>query len=169
MKLINYVSSIFLILLLATNIQASDKNIVEVAVSSDNFKTLTTALTEAGLVDALKGDGPFTVFAPTDEAFAKLPSGALNKLLKDKEALKEVLLYHVVKGKVMSGDVVKISEAETLSGQKFNIKTNDEGVVINKSKVIKTDISASNGVIHVIDTVLLPPTADSQKTSKSAY
>ncbi|MDZ7764059.1 MAG: fasciclin domain-containing protein [Melioribacteraceae bacterium] len=169
MKTTRIFSSFLLILILAININASDKNIVETAVAADDFNTLATALTEAGLLDALQAEGPFTVFAPTDAAFAKLPEGALESLLKDKEALTQVLLYHVVKGKVMASDVVNLSEAETLSGKKVNIKVSDSGVLLNDSKVTTTDIQASNGVIHVIDTVLLPPSENKQATSKKAY
>lgn len=169
MKTTRIFSSFLLILILAININASDKNIVETAVTADDFNTLATALTEAGLLDALQAEGPFTVFAPTDAAFAKLPEGTLESLLKDKEALTQVLLYHVVKGKVMASDVVNLSEAETLSGKKVNIKVSDSGVLLNDSKVTTTDIQASNGVIHVIDTVLLPPSENKQATSKKAY
>jgi uncharacterized surface protein with fasciclin (FAS1) repeats len=119
------------------------------------FKTLTAAIEAAGLDEVLTEKGPFTVFAPTDEAFAKLPEGTVEALLKDKEALKEVLLYHVVSGEVMASDVVKLKKAEMLNGQNVKINTK-EGVKINDAKVIKTDIKAKNGVIHVIDTVLIP-------------
>lgn len=169
MKSIKYIFTIMLALAFSLSLKASDKNIVEVAVEAGNFTTLATALTEAGLVDALKGDGPFTVFAPTDEAFANLPEGTLESLLKDKEALKQVLLYHVVNGKVNASDVVKIDEAETLSGKNVNVKVNDSGVMLNNVNVVKTDIQASNGVIHVIDAVLLPPADKEQKTSKTSY
>lgn len=140
--------------------EAASKNIVETAQAAGSFKTLLTAATEAGLVEALTAkDANLTVFAPTDEAFAKLPEGALEGLLKDKEALKSVLLYHVVKGKVKAEDVVGLDgkKVETLSGKKVNVKVKDGVVMLNKSKVVKTDIMASNGVIHVIDTVLMPP------------
>ena len=133
----------------------ADKDIVDVAVSAGSFDTLATALTEAGLVDTLKGKGPFTVFAPTDEAFAKIPEADLKALLADKEALTRVLTYHVVPGKVMAADVVKLTSAETVQGQSFTISTED-GVMVDGAKVVKTDIPASNGVIHVIDTVLMP-------------
>ncbi len=167
MKTIKILFTMMLALSFALSVKASDKNIVEVAVEAGNFNTLATALTEADLVDALKGDGPFTVFAPTDEAFAKLPEGALEGLLNDKEALKQVLLYHVVEGNVMASDVVKIDEASTLSGKNVNVKVDDNGVMLNNSKVVTTDIKASNGVIHVIDTVLLPPSEE--KEAKSSY
>ena len=133
------------------------KDIVETALDAGTFNTLATALTEAGLVDALKGDGPFTVFAPNDEAFKKLPKGTLESLLKDKEALKKILLYHVVSGNVSAKDVVKLSKATTLSGQDVKIKVTGKTVKINNSKVIAADVKAKNGVIHVIDTVLIPP------------
>ena len=138
--------------------KAVENDIVQTAISAGNFTTLATALTEAGLVDALKGKGPFTVFAPTDDAFKKLPKGALDNLLKDKEALKNVLLYHVVSGNVASTDVVKLDKATTLNGSDVKIKTVDGKVMINDSKVTAADVKASNGIIHVIDTVLLPPT-----------
>ena len=137
---------------------SSKNDIVQTAIKAGNFTTLTTALTEAGLVDALKGDGPFTLFAPTDEAFKNLPDGALEGLLKDKEALKNVLLYHVVSGKVSSKEVVDLNKATTLNGSDLNIKTNNGKVMINDADVIGADVMASNGIIHVIDKVLLPPT-----------
>lgn len=135
---------------------AAKKNIVTVAVEAGSFTTLAKALGAAGLVDALQGDGPFTVFAPTDEAFAKLPKGTLESLLKDKEALKEVLLYHVVKGSVDSKAVTTLSSATTLSGADVHIAVVNGSVMINSSKVTSADVMASNGVIHVIDQVLIP-------------
>jgi uncharacterized surface protein with fasciclin (FAS1) repeats len=132
-----------------------EKDIVETAVSAGQFKTLAKALTEAGLVEALKGKGPFTVFAPTDEAFAKLPKGTIEKLLADKEKLQNVLKYHVVAGQVTAKDVAGLKSAETLCGQEIRIDTS-KGVKINNAKVVKADIMCSNGVIHVIDTVLIP-------------
>ncbi len=132
------------------------KDIVDTAVAAGSFKTLVTAVKEAGLVEALKGKGPLTVFAPTDEAFAKLPKGTLEGLLADKEKLAAVLKYHVVAGKVMAADVVKIEEAKSLQGSTISINAKN-GVVLNGSaKVVKADIECSNGVIHVIDTVILP-------------
>jgi uncharacterized surface protein with fasciclin (FAS1) repeats len=104
----------------------------------------------------MKGEGPFTLFAPTDDAFEKLPEGTIESLLKDKEALKAILLYHVVSGKVTSEKVVELDKAETINGKVINIKVKDDSVVINKSKVITADVMASNGVIHIIDTVLIP-------------
>jgi len=130
------------------------KDIVDTAVSAGNFKTLVTALKAADLVKTLKGKGPFTVFAPTDEAFAKIPKADLDALLANKEKLTAVLTYHVVPGKVMAKDV-KAGDVVTVNGKTIKITT-DGGVVVNTSKVTATDIKASNGVIHVIDTVLMP-------------
>jgi uncharacterized surface protein with fasciclin (FAS1) repeats len=130
-------------------------DLVDTAVSAGTFNTLAKALTEAGLIETLKGQGPFTVFAPTDDAFAKLPPGTLEALLKDKAKLQALLTYHVVPGKVMAADVVKLSTAKTVQGQDLRISTRD-GVKVNQAKVVKTDIVASNGVIHVIDAVVLP-------------
>lgn len=135
--------------------KAKGKTVVDTAIAAGNFKTLVTALQAADLVDTLNGKGPFTVFAPTDEAFAKLSPGALDGLLKDKQKLQAVLTYHVVSGKVMAADVVKLKDAKTVNGQTVMIDTKD-GVKVNDAKVVKTDIDASNGVIHVIDTVLMP-------------
>jgi uncharacterized surface protein with fasciclin (FAS1) repeats len=135
-------------------------DIVDVATSAGSFKTLLTAATAAGLVDTLKGDGPFTVFAPTDDAFAKLPAGTVEGLLKDPEALKKILLYHVVAGKVGSDQVVGMTSADTVNGAPIKISVKDGSVYLNDTvKVVTTDIPASNGVIHVIDGVLLPPTS----------
>ncbi len=136
------------------------KDIIETAVSAGSFNTLVAAVKAAGLVDTLKGDGPFTVFAPTDEAFAKLPAGTLENLLKpeNKDQLAAILTYHVVAGKVKAKDVVKLAQAKTVQGNDVDIMTKDSGVVLNgNSNVIQTDIKTSNGVIHVIDTVMLPP------------
>jgi uncharacterized surface protein with fasciclin (FAS1) repeats len=131
-------------------------DIVDTAVAAGSFKTLVTAIKAAGLVDTLKGAGPFTVFAPTDEAFAKLPPGTLDALLKDKAKLTAILTYHVVPGKVMAADVVKLNSAKTVQGQSLSIDASHGGVQVGQAKVIKADVPASNGVIHVIDTVLLP-------------
>ncbi len=137
-------------------VDKSGKDIVQVAKAAGSFNTLLAALKAADLAKTLKGKGPFTVFAPTDEAFAKLPAGALDGLLKDPQALKSVLLYHVVSGKVLAKDVVTLTEATTVNGQAVGINS-ASGVVLNgSSNVIKTDVLASNGVIHVIDTVLMP-------------
>jgi uncharacterized surface protein with fasciclin (FAS1) repeats len=134
------------------------KDIVDTAVSAGSFKTLTTALAAAGLVETLKGKGPFTVFAPTDEAFAKLPAGTLESLLKpaNKQKLTAILTYHVVAGNVKAADVVKLSSAKTLNGKLITIKTAGGKVLINGATVVKADIAATNGTIHVIDTVLMP-------------
>ena len=137
---------------------AHSKDIIDVAVGAGQFNTLAAALTAAGLVDTLKGDGPFTVFAPTDDAFAKLPEGTVEDLLKPEnlDKLTAILTYHVVSGKVMAADVVKLTEAKTVNGSSVAIKVMDDGVKVDSANVIKTDISASNGVIHVIDSVIIP-------------
>jgi uncharacterized surface protein with fasciclin (FAS1) repeats len=134
------------------------KDIVDVAAANGSFNTLVAAVKAGGLVKTLKGDGPFTVFAPTDEAFAKLPEGTLEMLLKpeNKDKLVEILTYHVVSGKVMSTDVVKVTSAPTIQGKMLMVKVIDGNVMINKAKIIMADVKASNGVIHVIDTVLIP-------------
>jgi uncharacterized surface protein with fasciclin (FAS1) repeats len=131
-------------------------NIVETAVSAGSFKTLVTAVQAAGLEETLKGKGPFTVFAPTDEAFAKLPKGTVEGLLQDKTKLAQVLTYHVVAGKVMAGDVIKLDSATTVQGQSVQFGRNNGSVTVDKANVVKTDIACSNGVIHVIDAVILP-------------
>jgi uncharacterized surface protein with fasciclin (FAS1) repeats len=145
----------FALTLASTTASAAD--IVETAVAA-KFNTLAAALKAAGLVDTLKGPGPFTVFAPTDEAFAKLPPGTLETLLKpeNKAKLRSILLYHVVAGKVTAQDVVKLDSATTVEGQSVAIQTMNGHVMVNHAHVTKTDIAASNGVIHVIDSVLLP-------------
>ena len=130
-------------------------DIVDTAVAAGQFQTLVTAVKAAGLVETLKGDGPFTVFAPTDEAFAKLPAGTIEALLQDKAKLTAILTYHVVAGKVMAADVVKLTSAKTVQGQSVTIDTTS-GVKIDGANVVKADIETSNGVIHVIDTVILP-------------
>jgi len=137
--------------------QASAADLVDTAVAGQ-FNTLVAAVKAAGLVDALKGPGPFTVFAPTDSPFAKLPPGTLENLLKpeNKEQLRKILTYHLVAGEVMAKDVVKLQSAKTLEGESLKIHAGDGGVLVNNAHVTKTDIAASNGVIHVIDTVLLP-------------
>ncbi|MFZ1291127.1 MAG: fasciclin domain-containing protein [Melioribacteraceae bacterium] len=132
------------------------KDIISIALEAGSFKTLATALTEANLVETLQGDGPFTVFAPTDEAFAKLPEGTVEGLLKDKDALTKILLYHVVSGNVTSSEVIKLNSATTLAKSDVKIKVEDGKVFINNSQVTTADIIASNGVIHIIDTVLIP-------------
>jgi len=135
-----------------------EPDVIDVALEADDFNTLATALTEAELISTLKGDGPFTVFAPTDAAFAALPEGVLDGLLADKEQLTDVLLYHVVSGKVMAEDVLEMDGAmvETVLGEDIEISIKDGMVYINDAQVTTTDIEASNGVIHVIDTVLVP-------------
>ncbi len=130
-------------------------DIVDTAIEAGNFNTLVEAVKAAGLVDTLKGDGPFTVFAPTDDAFAKIPTEQLNALLADKEQLGKVLTYHVVPGKVMASDVVALTSATTVEGSEISIAAADS-VMVNDAKVVMTDIETSNGVIHVIDTVILP-------------
>jgi uncharacterized surface protein with fasciclin (FAS1) repeats len=132
-------------------------DIVDIAVADENFSTLVAAVKAAGLVDTLKSEGPFTVFAPTNAAFAKLPAGTVEALLKDAEALKNILLYHVVPAKVPASVAVTLTEAKMANGNLVDIEKAEDGLFINDSKVIKTDIEAKNGVIHVIDTVLLSP------------
>ncbi len=134
---------------------AASVDIVDTAVAAGSFKTLAAALQAAGLVETLKGAGPFTVFAPTDEAFAKLPEGTVEALLKDKEKLTKVLTYHVVPGRLLAADVVKAKEAKTAAGLVAPIDATD-GVKVAGAKVVKTDILCANGVIHVIDSVMLP-------------
>lgn len=135
------------------------KDIVDTAVAAGSFTTLAKALAAADLVATLKGPGPFTVFAPTDEAFAKLPAGTLDDLLKpeNKARLRRVLTYHVVPGKVMAADVVKVTSAKAVSGDTLAIKVSGNTVMVDQARVVKTDVAASNGVIHVIDAVVLPP------------
>ena len=142
---------------LALTSTASAADIVDTAVAG-KFNTLVAAVKAAGLVDTLKGKGPFTVFAPTDEAFAKLPAGTLENLLKpeNKEKLQQILKYHVVSGQVMAKDVMKMHSAKTLEGGNLTIEAGIGGVMVNQAHVTKTDIAASNGVIHVVDSVLLP-------------
>ena len=135
---------------------SSDDNIVEIAVAAGNFQTLVAAVQAAGLVETLSGPGPFTVFAPTDEAFAKLPEGTIEGLLADTEKLGSILTYHVLPGKFMARDVVTLTKAATANGQDVQIKVRDGKVLINDATVTVTDIEASNGVIHVIDTVIMP-------------
>ena len=130
-------------------------DIVDTAVSAGSFTTLVAAVKAAGLVDTLKGAGPFTVFAPTDEAFAKLPAGTVEGLLKDLPTLKQILTYHVVAGKVMAADVVKLKSAKTVEGSEVKIDATS-GVKINNATVVTPDVAADNGVIHIIDTVLIP-------------
>ena len=142
----------------ATMNKVGEPDIVTVAATAGDFNTLVAAVKAAGLVETLQGDGPFTVFAPTDEAFAKLPAGTVDSLLlpENKEKLVAILTYHVVPGEVLAADVVQLSSADTVEGQSVNIATDDAGVRINDANVIATDVMASNGVIHVIDSVLIP-------------
>jgi len=137
---------------------AGEMDIVDTAVQAGNFGTLAVALEAAGLIETLKGDGPFTVFAPTDEAFAKLPEGTVQELLKpeNKDQLTAILTYHVVSGAVMAEQVVGLSEAKTVNGQSVDISVNGSMVKVDEAMVVATDIMASNGVIHVIDSVILP-------------
>jgi uncharacterized surface protein with fasciclin (FAS1) repeats len=153
-------SALALVATLALSVpsRAAEKDIVDTAVAAGNFKTLTAALKAAGLVDTLKGEGPFTVFAPTDEAFAKLPAGTVDTLLKpeNKAKLTSILTYHVVPGMVMAADVMKMKTAKTVQGESLKITAANGKVMVDKATVAKADIAASNGVIHVIDTVLMP-------------
>jgi uncharacterized surface protein with fasciclin (FAS1) repeats len=156
-RIVSLINSLLFAVVLTVSAQsmaASDKDIVDTAVAADGFTTLVKAVQEAGLVDTLKGEGPFTVFAPTDEAFAKIPEADLAALLQDKEKLTKVLTYHVVPGKVMAADVSP-GMVETVEGQSITIDTAD-GVKVDGASVIATDIEASNGVIHVIDSVIMP-------------
>jgi uncharacterized surface protein with fasciclin (FAS1) repeats len=139
---------------LGMSVSAFAQDIVDVAVKAGSFKTLVAAVQAAGLVDTLKGPGPFTVFAPTDEAFAKIPKAQLDALLKDKAALSKILTYHVVSGKVMAKDV-KAGKVKSVQGAEITVKT-EGGVMVDSAKVIATDVAASNGVIHAIDTVIMP-------------
>ncbi len=149
-------------LLLAGSMMAAtpSKDIIDTAVGAGQFNTLAKALQAAGLIDTLKGKGPFTVFAPTDEAFAKLPAGTVEELLKpeNKSKLVAILTYHVVSGEVKANDVVKLTSAKTVNGAPLKITTMGRSVMINDANVVKADILCSNGVIHVIDTVLMPDT-----------
>jgi uncharacterized surface protein with fasciclin (FAS1) repeats len=143
----------------SVNAQAAEKDIVDTAVAAGQFQTLAAALEAAGLVATLKGEGPFTVFAPTDEAFAKLPAGTVETLLKaeNKDQLTAILTYHVVAGKVMSQDVAGIDQARTVNGKMIDVEVDGSAVKVNDATVTQADIAAANGVIHVIDAVILPP------------
>ncbi|MET0696478.1 MAG: fasciclin domain-containing protein [Acidimicrobiia bacterium] len=158
-----------------TTAMQEEADIVDVATEAGNFSTLLTAVEAAGLVETLQGDGPYTVFAPTDEAFAALPEGTLDGLLADTEALSQVLLYHVVPGEVMASDVVELESATTVQGEDIAITVDGDSVKVNEATVVSTDIVASNGVIHVTDQVILPPsmsesaeTGDIVETAQSA-
>ncbi len=148
-------AAVAVLFIAAPSARGQEKDIVDTAVAAGSFKTLATALQAAGLIDTLKGKGPFTVFAPTDEAFAKVPKADLDALLKDKAKLTAVLTYHVVAGKVMAADVVKLKEAKTVQGSSLKIDTT-KGVKVDNANVVKTDIACSNGVIHIIDSVVMP-------------
>ena len=161
MKRAHVVSGLALAIVLtfgANALAAPKQDIVDTAIAAGSFKTLVAAIQAAGLVDTLKGKGPYTVFAPTDAAFAKLPAGTVQDLLKpeNKAKLVAILTYHVVAGDVTSKEVVKLTEAKTVEGQTVKISVHDGKVMINNATVVKADIAASNGVIHVIDTVLIP-------------
>lgn len=153
-------SALMVLLTMSTALSASSHNqmdIVDTAIEAGSFNTLVAAVEAAGLVDVLKGDGPFTVFAPTDDAFAALPEGMVDDLLANPEQLAEILTYHVVAGEVMAADVVRLFSATTVQGSDVRIATNaDGGVLIDGARVIQTDIRTSNGVIHVIDAVITP-------------
>jgi uncharacterized surface protein with fasciclin (FAS1) repeats len=159
---IKLASALVLTIMFSANVMAnhhgSKKDIVDTAASVSDFSTLVAAVQAAGLVEALKGEGPFTVFAPTNEAFAKLPAGTVESLLlpENKEQLTQILTYHVVAGKVMAKDVVKLTSATTLEGSAVKIVVANGAVKVDNANVIKTDIKTSNGVIHVIDAVILP-------------
>ena len=140
----------------AADHHSNKKDIVDTAIEAGSFDTLVTAVQAAGLVETLKGEGPFTVFAPTDEAFAAIPEGDLEALLADKQKLTEVLTYHVVAGKVMAADVVELDAATTVQGSDVDIKVSNGGVMVDQANVVTTDIVTSNGVIHVIDAVITP-------------
>jgi len=158
------------IAVLATGCAEQQGDIVETAVSAGNFTTLVTALTEAGLVETLKGEGPFTVFAPTDDAFGKLPEGTVESLLEPENIgrLKTILTYHVVPGRVMAEDVVGIDTATTVSGQRLDIQVEAGAVMVDGATVIDTDIEATNGVIHVIDSVMMPATGTVVEVAENA-
>lgn len=157
-------STISLVLLGLFANGAPKKDIVDTAIGAGNFETLVTAVKTAGLVDTLKGEGPYTVFAPTDEAFAKLPKDTIDSLLKpeNKKMLTEILTYHVIPGKVKAKKAAKLDSAKTVNGSEITINPKDESLMINNALVIKADIKTSNGIIHVIDTVLIP---DSKSTA----
>jgi uncharacterized surface protein with fasciclin (FAS1) repeats len=141
----------------ATARPAEDKNIVQTAVAAGQFKTLATLLTRAGLVRALQRPGPYTVFAPTDAAFKRVPKATLSALLRDRAKLRAVLLYHVVAGRVTAADVAELRSARTLSGKSVRIRISGSNVFVNSSRVTRADVPASNGVIHVVNRVLIPP------------
>ncbi len=155
------IAAVTALILLITPAHSQDADIIDTAVGAGSFQTLAAALQAADLIEALKGPGPFTVFAPTDEAFAKLPEGTVESLLlpENKATLTAILTYHVVAGEVLAADVVNLSSATTLNGAAVEINVSDNGVMVGTAKVVQTDVMASNGVIHVIDSVILPPAA----------
>ncbi|MDJ0512146.1 MAG: fasciclin domain-containing protein [Methyloceanibacter sp.] len=158
MKVMRLLSTLVVMLFTVSAANAMSKDIVDTAAGAGQFNTLVAAVKAAGLVDTLKGDGPFTVFAPTDEAFAKLPDGTVEDLLKpeNKDKLVAILTYHVVPGKIMSGDIAgKETEVKTVQGSMLDVNAKD-GVKVDNAKVVKADIDTSNGVIHVIDNVIMP-------------
>ena len=157
MKLAKFAVALGIVATTFTNVAVgAEMDIVDTAKSAGSFNTLSAAIQQAGLVDTLKGKGPFTVFAPTDAAFAKIPKAQLDALLADKAKLTKVLTYHVVAGKVMAADV-KAGSVKSVEGSNLTITTNNGGVQVDKANVVKTDVNASNGVIHAIDSVLMPP------------
>lgn len=167
LKIISFIVTLLAIALLAAPALAappeqteSQKGIVDIATEQGQFTTLVAALEQAGLVERLRGEGPFTVFAPTDEAFAKLPEGALEDLFASQQALTDLLLYHVVEGRLTAADVIQQESFEALTGQALTVTTEGETVMVNGAEVITADLTGSNGVIHVIDTVLMPPTGE---------
>ena len=155
-KLVGMAFALALAVLVSPTYAQDKKDIVDTAVAAGSFNTLVTAVKAAGLVETLKSAGPFTVFAPTDEAFAKVPKATLDALLADKEKLKAVLLYHVVAGDVKAAQVVKLKSAKTVNGQSAKVTVKGGKVMIDNANVVKTDIATTNGTIHVIDTVILP-------------
>ncbi len=159
MKMNGIIAAALIAVAAALPARAAEKDIVDTAVGAGDFKTLAAALEAAGLVSTLKGEGPFTVFAPTDAAFARLPSGTVDTLLKpeNKQKLVDILTYHVVPGKVMAADVVGLDEAKTVNGKMIDVEVEGSAVKVNEANVTATDIAAKNGVIHVIDQVILPP------------
>lgn len=158
-----------LVALGSASAEDSPGTIVDVAASNPDFSTLVTAVTEAGLVETLSGEGPFTVFAPTNEAFAALPEGQLDALLANKDQLVAVLTYHVVAGKLMAADVVALDSVTSVQGEPIAVAANADGVKVNDANVTATDIMASNGVIHVIDRVILPPSLGAAGTPSTSY
>lgn len=156
-RLLVALTLVSMLVLMALPAYAQTGDIVDIAVNDGRFTTLVSAVTAAGLVDTLKGPGPYTVFAPTDDAFKALPAGTVEGLLKDPAALKDVLLYHVVAGEVYAADVTKLTSATAANNKDLTVTVKDGKVMINNAQVIITDIKASNGVIHVIDAVLVPP------------